>query len=55
MKATGNVIFTAEKDKGGHFAAYEVPQLLVDDVRTMFGKGGPAYGVVASKKGYAKL
>jgi len=33
-------------DKGGHFAAWEQPEALVGDLRKMFGKGGPAHGVV---------
>ncbi|KAK0435114.1 Alpha/Beta hydrolase protein [Desarmillaria tabescens] len=37
---------------GGHFAAHEKPQELVDDVRKMFGKGGPAFGVVPRKTSY---
>lgn len=49
---TGNVVFVSEHDKGGHFAAHEVPDLLVSDVRKMFGKGGPAYDVVEGKSGY---
>ncbi len=48
----GNVVFESEHDKGGHFAAYEQPQALVDDLRKMFGKGGKAYGVVKEKTGY---
>ncbi|KAF7299505.1 EHN domain-containing protein [Mycena indigotica] len=48
----GNCVFEAEHTKGGHFAAHEVPELLVDDVRKMFGKGGPAFGVVSGKTGY---
>ncbi|KAL1733245.1 Alpha/Beta hydrolase protein [Schizophyllum commune] len=49
----GNVVFeSAMHDKGGHFAAYEVPELLVGDIRKMFAKGGPAYGVVKGKDGY---
>ncbi|KAI5829925.1 alpha/beta-hydrolase [Schizophyllum commune Tattone D] len=50
----GNVVFEADHDKGGHFAAYEVPEALVDDLRRMFGKGGAAYGVVDGLGGYAK-
>ena len=43
----GNVVFEAEHDKGGHFAAFEQPsEALATDIRKMFGKGGPAYGVV---------
>ncbi|KAL1745740.1 Alpha/Beta hydrolase protein [Schizophyllum fasciatum] len=48
----GNVVFEADHDRGGHFAAYEVPGLLVDDLRRMFGKGGAAYGVVDGAYGY---
>ncbi|KAG7087185.1 hypothetical protein E1B28_013164 [Marasmius oreades] len=48
-----NVVFQSRHKKGGHFAAYEVPDLLVEDLRKMFGKGGPAYGVVGGKDGYA--
>ncbi|KAF5314945.1 hypothetical protein D9619_007397 [Psilocybe cf. subviscida] len=48
-----NRVFAAEHDKGGHFAAHEVPEVLVGDLRKMFGKGGPAFGVVPGKTGYA--
>ncbi|KAL0562575.1 hypothetical protein V5O48_019511, partial [Marasmius crinis-equi] len=47
-----NIVFHSKHDKGGHFAAHEVPELLVNDLRKMFGKGGPAYGVVGGKDGY---
>ncbi|KAF4574429.1 hypothetical protein EYR40_005847 [Pleurotus pulmonarius] len=49
---TGNTVFEAEHDKGGHFAAHEVPELLVGDLRSMFGKGGPSFGVVNGRTGY---
>ncbi|KAF7342904.1 EHN domain-containing protein [Mycena sanguinolenta] len=52
-RRTGNVVFEAEHKMGGHFAAHEVPELLVGDLRKMFGKGGPAYGVVSGHSGYA--
>ena len=39
-------------DRGGHLAAYEVPELLVGDLRKMFGRDGPAFGVVGGKSGY---
>ncbi|KAK0209491.1 Alpha/Beta hydrolase protein [Armillaria fumosa] len=48
----GNVVFESEHTAGGHFAAHEKPQELVDDVRKMFGKGGPAFGVVPRQTGY---
>ncbi|KAI0330189.1 alpha/beta-hydrolase [Cubamyces sp. BRFM 1775] len=48
----GKVVFESEHDKGGHFAAYEVPEKLAGDLRKMYGKGGPAHGVVSGKNGY---
>ncbi|KAK0468866.1 Alpha/Beta hydrolase protein [Armillaria novae-zelandiae] len=48
----GNVVFESEHTGGGHFAAHEKPQELVDDMRKMFGKGGPAFGVVTGQTGY---
>ena len=46
-------MFESEHESGGHFAAHEKPEALVGDLRKMFGKGGPAYGVVSGKNGYA--
>ncbi|KAF8957260.1 Alpha/Beta hydrolase protein [Flammula alnicola] len=46
------LVFEAEHDSGGHFAAHEKPAELVADLRKMFGKGGPAYGVVTNMPGY---
>ena len=53
MQGLGNLVFEPEHDKGGHFAAHEQPEALVGDLRTMFGKGGPAFGVVEGHSGYA--
>lgn len=47
------VVAEFDHDSGGHFAAHETPQVLVDDLRRMFGRGGGAYGVVPGKGGYA--
>ncbi|PPR05411.1 hypothetical protein CVT24_008025 [Panaeolus cyanescens] len=47
-----NLVFESEHERGGHFAAYEKPEALVGDLRRMFGKGGPAFGVVPGKSGY---
>ncbi|KAI0186722.1 Alpha/Beta hydrolase protein [Astrocystis sublimbata] len=44
----GDVVLEQEHDRGGHFAAWEVPELLVGDLRVMFGKGGGAHGVIKS-------
>ncbi|KAK0435513.1 alpha/beta-hydrolase [Armillaria borealis] len=51
-RTNGNAVFESEHSSGGHFAAHEKPQELVDDLRKMFGKGGPAFGVVPGKTGY---
>ncbi|KAF8825282.1 hypothetical protein HHX47_DHR7000742 [Lentinula edodes] len=48
----GNVVFEVEHDSGGHFAAHEKPELLVGDLQKMFGKSGPAFGVVLGRNGY---
>lgn len=49
----GKLVFNRVHSRGGHFAAFEVPDLLVGDLRDMFGKGGGAYGAVAGRSGYA--
>ncbi|KAK7439024.1 hypothetical protein VKT23_017730 [Stygiomarasmius scandens] len=60
IKTTGNLVFASDHTSdgsnkgGGHFAAYERPEELVGDLRKMFGRGGPAYGVVPGKSGYDK-
>uniref|UniRef100_A0A0W0FKR1 Epoxide hydrolase N-terminal domain-containing protein n=1 Tax=Moniliophthora roreri TaxID=221103 RepID=A0A0W0FKR1_MONRR len=48
-----HIVFTSDHERGGHFAAHEQPDALVADLRKMFRKGGPAYGVVPGKNGYA--
>ncbi|KAI0258243.1 Alpha/Beta hydrolase protein, partial [Gloeopeniophorella convolvens] len=40
IHAQSNVVFESEHAAGGHFAAYEKPEALVDDLRRMFGKDG---------------
>ncbi|KAJ7465254.1 Alpha/Beta hydrolase protein [Mycena latifolia] len=52
-RVMGNVVFDGHHETGGHFPAYECPQELANDLRKMFGKGGPAFGVVSGKSGYA--
>ncbi|KAI0003168.1 epoxide hydrolase 1 [Xylariaceae sp. FL0662B] len=41
----GDVVFEREHESGGHFAAWEKPKVLVDDLRIMFGQGGGAHGL----------
>lgn len=48
----GPVVFQSEHEKGGHFAACERPEAIVGDLRKMFGKSGPCYGVIPGKSGY---
>ncbi|KAL0958908.1 hypothetical protein HGRIS_014226 [Hohenbuehelia grisea] len=52
LKRDGNVVFHNEHRHGGHFAAFEQPRDLVADLRKMFGKHGPAFGVVSGRNGY---
>ncbi|KAH9029801.1 Alpha/Beta hydrolase protein [Lactarius deliciosus] len=49
LRSKGRIVFESEHKVGGIFAAYEQPEALVGDLRKMFGKSGPAAGVV----GYA--
>jgi hypothetical protein len=51
-RVLGPVVFESHHDQGGHFAAWENPEALASDLNKMFGKGGPAYGVVPGKNGY---
>jgi len=44
-RTIGDVVFEKEHESGGHFAAYEKPEELVDDLRTMFGHGAVAGSV----------
>ncbi|KAI9435115.1 Alpha/Beta hydrolase protein [Lactarius indigo] len=52
LRSKGNIVFESEHETGGHFAAYERPEALVGDLRKMFGKSGPAAGVVSGRDGY---
>ncbi|ROV87841.1 hypothetical protein VMCG_10545 [Cytospora schulzeri] len=42
-RQVGDVVYEREHEQGGHFAAWEQPEVLVDDIRTMFDLKGPAY------------
>ncbi|KAI0259501.1 Alpha/Beta hydrolase protein [Gloeopeniophorella convolvens] len=52
VHAESNIVFESEHAAGGHFPAYEKPEALVDDLRRMFGRDGPAAGVVSGRIGY---
>ncbi len=51
-RTLGPVVYESDNPSGGHFFATEKPELLARDLRTMFGKGGGAFGVVKGKSGY---
>ncbi|KIX04125.1 uncharacterized protein Z518_07678 [Rhinocladiella mackenziei CBS 650.93] len=51
-RTQGDVVFERSHDSGGHFFAWEKPELLIKDVRDMFGRKGGAAGVVKGKTGY---
>jgi hypothetical protein len=53
VRTLGEVVFEKDHESGGHFAAYERPVEIVEDVREMFGKGGGAFGVVKGLTGYS--
>ena len=48
----GPVVRQKEHPRGGHFAAWEVPDSIVQDLRAMFSKNGPCYGIVLGQDGY---
>jgi len=52
LHTMGPVVFENDFVKGGHFAAWECPDALVNDLRVMFGRGGGAYGCVKGRSGY---
>ncbi|KAJ5811157.1 Alpha/beta hydrolase fold-1 [Penicillium robsamsonii] len=51
-RSIGNIVQETEYDRGGHFAAWEVPELLASDIKRFLGNNGPAYGVLADRDGY---
>ena len=51
-RTLGPVVYESDYDRGGHFAAWERPDAIVEDLRKMFGKKGGAYGVIKGKEGY---
>lgn len=51
-RSIGNVLQEKEFDRGGHFAAWEVPELLAGDLKEFLGRDGPAYEAVQGKDGY---
>jgi len=48
-RTLGPAVFESEKASGGHFAAWEIPEEIVADLRSMFGNGGPCYRITDEK------
>ncbi|KAG2356318.1 Alpha/Beta hydrolase protein [Suillus spraguei] len=53
LRQSNNVVSESHHKTGGHFAATERPEELVQDVRKMFAKGSPAFAIVPGRTGYA--
>ncbi|KAJ6108392.1 Alpha/beta hydrolase fold-1 [Penicillium sp. IBT 18751x] len=51
-RSIGNVVQEKEFEHGGHFAAWEVPEVLAGDLKDFLGRDGPAYEAVQGKDGY---
>ncbi|KAF2481568.1 Alpha/Beta hydrolase protein [Neohortaea acidophila] len=52
-ESLGPIVFENEYERGGHFGAWERPDAIVADLRSMFGRGGGAYGSVTGRSGFA--
>ncbi|KAJ4296782.1 hypothetical protein N0V90_006830 [Kalmusia sp. IMI 367209] len=51
-RTLGPVVHQSVSERGGHFAAWERPDVISSDLQKMFGKGGPCYKIVPGKSGY---
>lgn len=51
-RTLGPVVYQSEHERGGHFAAWERPQAIAEDLQKMFGRGGPCYGIVKGASGF---
>ncbi|KAE8364710.1 Alpha/Beta hydrolase protein [Aspergillus caelatus] len=48
----GPIVFDRQKDRSGHYFAWEAPESFIEDLRDMFCRGGGAYGAVSGRNGY---
>ncbi|KAG7005747.1 epoxide hydrolase [Physcia stellaris] len=48
-KTLGPVVFEQRNEEGGHFYAYEKPELLVRDLKAMFSRDGETYKRISKK------
>lgn len=55
LESYANIVFYNVHSSGGHFAAYEKPVELSEDLQAMFGKKGPAFQAVEGSSGYSAL
>lgn len=53
-RTLGPVAYESFNEHGGHFAAFERPDVIVGDLRSMFGKKGKCFGIVEGKNGFDK-
>lgn len=51
-KTMGPLVYESESDSGGHFAAWERPEVIAGDLQKMFGKNGPCYKIIEGRTGY---
>lgn len=51
-RTLGPVVFESESPRGGHFAAWENPDVIAGDLQKMFSKAGPCYKIVSGRSGY---
>jgi pimeloyl-ACP methyl ester carboxylesterase len=51
-RTLGPVAYESDNEAGGHFAAFEKPEIIARDLRAMFKKNGSCYGIVNGRSGY---
>ncbi|KAF1996826.1 alpha/beta-hydrolase [Amniculicola lignicola CBS 123094] len=51
-RTLGPVVYESTSDRGGHFAAWERPDVIAKDLQKMYGKGGPCHGIIEGRSGY---
>lgn len=52
-RTLGPVAHESVHKRGGHFAAFERPDAIAEDLRVMFGKKGPCFGLIDGCTGFA--
>jgi hypothetical protein len=51
-RTLGNIVHESNSKSGGHFAAWEAPESMANNLQNMFGRKGGAYDVVKGRSGY---